>query len=259
VSSEAGASFERRRLKVLFLGNNLNPYSLACFRALAEEPDVELALGLFAGRGALRALRRVWATRGARALARRVWTTALAAARAAVRHLGLPTGAARSLSEVAHQRRLPILRAASVNGADARRQIAELAPDLIVMANFGQILRRPLLALPVRGCINVHPSLLPLYRGPDPFYWIVENRETESGVTVHYVDEAIDTGDVILQSRMAVLPGDTERTLRDRAAAESARLLVEAMGLIRAGRAPRTPQVGPGSYYPAAPRGRSRL
>ena len=110
------------------------------------------------------------------------------------------------------------------------------------------------------GIVNVHPSLLPRYRGPNPLYWVLDRGERETGVTVHYVDEGIDTGDIILQETLAIGPGDTEITLQRRSATLGAELLVRAVTLIAGGGAPRRAQRhAAATYYPSPPRGASRL
>src|SRR5713226_7770003 len=88
-----------------------------------------------------------------------------------------------------------------------------LGVDLIVVAGFARILKRALVDVPRLGCINVHPSLLPHYRGPEPFYWVLANLEKTTGVTIHHVDEGIDTGDIILQRELEIRPNETETML----------------------------------------------
>ena len=104
-----------------------------------------------------------------------------------------------------------------------------LAPDLIVVVAFGQILPRALLDIPPRGCINVHASLLPAYRGAAPINWALINGETVTGVTIMLLDEGMDTGDILLQKPVSILPDDTAATTHDRLAESGAALLGEAL------------------------------
>jgi methionyl-tRNA formyltransferase len=139
-------------------------------------------------------------------------------------------------------------------------EIARFDPQLIVVANFSQILRRPLLDLPPLGVINLHPSLLPKYRGPMPYYWVLQNREPTSGVTVHFVDENVDTGDIVAQVAYAVHSDDTEISLRRRSARMAAPLLVAATRDVLRGTARRVPQDAENAtYYGFPPRGASLL
>ncbi len=94
---------------------------------------------------------------------------------------------------------------------------------------FGQIIPKTVLDLPPCGCINVHPSLLPKYRGAAPIQWALINGEEETGVTIMLLDETEDTGDIILQRRVSVAPEDNAATLSDRLASTAATLLVEVL------------------------------
>ena len=108
-------------------------------------------------------------------------------------------------------------------------QARTLTPDLIVVVAFGQILPRALLDIPPMGCVNVHASLLPAYRGAAPINRALINGETVTGVTIMLLDEGMDTGDILLQQAVAILPGDTTATLHDRLAESGAALLGEAL------------------------------
>ncbi len=141
------------------------------------------------------------------------------------------------------------------NGPEFMQQVQLLGVDLIVVAGFARILTRALVDVPRLGCINVHPSLLPHYRGPEPFYWVLANLEKTTGVTIHHVDEGIDTGDIILQRELEIRPNETETTLMQRSAIVAGELLREAIPLLLAGRAPRTRQDhSAATYYSFPPR-----
>ena len=98
------------------------------------------------------------------------------------------------------------------------------------------------------GCVNVHGSLLPRYRGAAPIQWAVINGEKETGVTTMYMDEGVDTGDIILQSTTPIGPEETAGELFDRLAAQGAELLVETLRLVERGEAPRRAQEGESCY-----------
>lgn len=116
-----------------------------------------------------------------------------------------------------------------VRKPDFIRTLRELQPEAIVVVAFGQIIPKTVLDLPPRGCINVHPSLLPKYRGAAPIQWALINGEEETGVTIMLLDETEDTGDIILQRRVSVAPEDNAATLSDRLASTAANLLVEVL------------------------------
>lgn len=140
------------------------------------------------------------------------------------------------------ERGIPVLTEENVNSADCLERLRALAPDLIVVVAFGQILRRALLDLPPMGCVNVHGSLLPRYRGAAPIQWAIARGETITGVTVMFMNERMDAGDILAQAREPVLADDTGGTLHDRLAALGATLLVSALDELREGRAVRRPQ-----------------
>jgi methionyl-tRNA formyltransferase len=114
-------------------------------------------------------------------------------------------------------------------------QMQTLAPDLVVVVAFGQILPRAILDIPPLGCVNVHASLLPAYRGAAPINWALINGETVTGVTIMALDEGMDTGDILLQKPVSILPDDTAATLHDRLAESGAALLGEALEQLRDG------------------------
>ena len=116
-----------------------------------------------------------------------------------------------------------------VRKPDFIRTLRELQPEAIVVAAFGQIIPKTVLNLPPCGCVNVHPSLLPKYRGAAPIQWALINGEEETGVTIMLLDETEDTGDIILQRRVSIAPEDNAATLSDRLASTAATLLVEVL------------------------------
>ena len=139
-------------------------------------------------------------------------------------------------------RAIPVLTPERVNHPDSLAHLRSLAPQLIVVIAYGQLLKPELLALPPLGCINVHGSLLPKYRGAAPIQWALAHGEPVTGVTTMYMDERMDAGDIILQQPVPVTPEDTGKTLHDRLATAGAALLTTTLDLLRAGKAPRVSQ-----------------
>ena len=146
------------------------------------------------------------------------------------------------VAEVANAKGLRLLQPARLRSPEVIETLRALAPDLNVTVAYGKIIPREVLDLPRLGSINVHPSLLPKYRGASPIVSAILNGETETGVTIMYQSMELDAGDLILQHRVAIAPDDTARTLEGRLARLGADALVEALRLIAAGRVPRIPQ-----------------
>ncbi len=117
-----------------------------------------------------------------------------------------------------------------------------MKPEVIVVAAFGQILPKALLDIPPYGCINVHASLLPKYRGAAPIQYSIIDGEKETGVTIMYMDVQLDTGDIILQEKLPIAADETGGSLNDKLSALGAGLLVQALGQIETGTASRIPQ-----------------
>lgn len=121
-----------------------------------------------------------------------------------------------ALSQVAAHLEVPLLRLARVNDYDSLALLRRLGADLFVIASFDQILHRRALEIPPMGWVNVHPSLLPRYRGPEPVYWALANGERESGVSFQRVAAGIDAGPLLFQAKEQVRPRDTAGTLTRR-------------------------------------------
>lgn len=114
-----------------------------------------------------------------------------------------------------------------------------LAPELIVVAAYGKLLPKAVLELPALGCINVHSSLLPKYRGAAPINWAILNGEPETGVTIMHMAEALDAGDIILQAVTPIDLNESVEQLHDRLAVMGAELLSKAVTALAEGTAPR--------------------
>ena len=129
------------------------------------------------------------------------------------------------------------------------RQMRALSPDIIVNVAFGRIVPKKLLEMPQYGSINLHPSLLPLYRGASPVQRAIFNGDSETGVTVLYMEEELDAGDIILQEKESILPDDTTGELLNRLSVKGASLLIKALDLIASGDVRRIPQRDEESTY----------
>lgn len=124
--------------------------------------------------------------------------------------------------------------------------LSDLRPDLIAVAAYGQILPQSLLDLPRFGCLNVHTSLLPKYRGAAPIQWAILNDDAETGVTIMKMDADLDTGAILAQAKTPIHPEDNSETLHDRLAQLGAELLVKTIPEYVAGRVPPRPQPAEG-------------
>lgn len=121
-------------------------------------------------------------------------------------------------------------------------EIRKMNPDAIVVVAFGQILPESILNIPKYGCINVHASLLPKYRGAAPMQWSIIDGEEETGITTMYMAKGLDTGDMILKEVVKLDPKETGETLHDKLSVLGGPLLIETLKQLEAGTAPRTPQ-----------------
>src|SRR5262249_34005154 len=141
----------------------------------------------------------------------------------------LPTSGLYSVAAVARQHAVPLLETRSVNSAEYLDRLRRLGLDLIVSINASQKFKTPILSLPRLGCINVHGALLPRYRGRLPSFWVLANGEKETGTTVHFMNEELDDGPILLQERVAIAPDDTQDSLIRKTKAVGARLIVDAI------------------------------
>ena len=152
------------------------------------------------------------------------------------------------VKEIAMAHNLPIIQPEKVRDPKIVEQLNKLQPDCIVVVAFGQILPKSILEIPPLGCINVHASLLPKYRGAAPINWAIINGEETTGVTTMYMDEGLDTGDMILKKEIFI--GDmTAGELYDKMAIWGADLLGETLDRIEKGMADRSQQIDLESSY----------
>lgn len=153
---------------------------------------------------------------------------------------------------LAESRGLRVLQPARVNAPETVAELAALAPDVVVVAAYGAILRTPLLKLAPLGAVNVHASLLPAYRGVAPVPWSLIHGERTSGATVMLMDEGVDTGPILEMEPVEVLPFETAGDLLDRVGRAGGRLLVETLPRLASGEIRPRPQPDEGASY--APR-----
>jgi methionyl-tRNA formyltransferase len=138
--------------------------------------------------------------------------------------------------------RIPILQPARIKDQQATEEIRDFAPDIVVVVAYGQILPRDVLEIPRLACLNLHASLLPRWRGAAPIQAAIAAGDCETGITAMYMDEGLDTGDILLQRSVEILPNDTGGSLHDRLARIAPEALLESLRLVAAENAPRIPQ-----------------
>jgi methionyl-tRNA formyltransferase len=136
----------------------------------------------------------------------------------------------------------PIFQPAKIKDPKAIEDIRGLTPDVIVVIAYGQILPRDVLEIPRLACLNLHASPLPRWRGAAPIQAAIAAGDSETGITVMYMDEGLDTGDILLQRNIEILPNDTGGSLHDRLAQIAPEALLESLRLVAAMSAPRIPQ-----------------
>jgi methionyl-tRNA formyltransferase len=152
---------------------------------------------------------------------------------------------------LAEKLNLPVLQPLKARDEKFISKLRELKPDLLVVVAYGQILPQTLLDVPKFGCVNVHTSLLPKYRGAAPIQWAIADGEAETGVTIMKMDAGLDTGPILSMRRTPILPDDDSQILHDRLAQLGAELLVETIPGYVAGKIQPQPQPAEGSTYAA--------
>ncbi|MGM0395803.1 MAG: methionyl-tRNA formyltransferase [Bacillota bacterium] len=136
-----------------------------------------------------------------------------------------------------------------INSEESYKRLAELEPDFIVVAAYGQILKKKILDLPKYNCLNIHASLLPKYRGAAPINWAIINGEDNTGITIMNMEEGLDTGSMIIKSEIPIQWEDDSQIIHDRLAELGSELIIEAIELIVSGKAEFIPQKHEESSY----------
>ncbi len=160
-----------------------------------------------------------------------------------------PAGRGRSVAAppvklAAQEMGFPVFQPKRVREAEFIETLRGLAPEAVIVAAYGQILPKAILDLPKFGCINIHASLLPFYRGAAPINWAIIRGEHETGITIMRMDEGMDTGAVLMQERAPVDPRDTAGTLTEKLSVLGAKLITRALPLVEAGKLTAAPQDG---------------
>jgi len=155
---------------------------------------------------------------------------------------------ASAIAAHAEQLGLPVYKFLKLD-AEARAQIAALAPELMVVVAYGLILPQAALDIPKHGCLNIHASLLPRWRGAAPIARAVEAGDVETGITIMQMDAGLDTGPMLLREALAITPETTAATLHDQLAPLGGRLIVSAVQRIADGTLPATAQAADGATY----------
>ncbi len=160
----------------------------------------------------------------------------------------------RSLRDMRARYEVPVIGSTDVNSPETIAQIKAWQADLVISNYLNQLIKSELINLPSQGVVNIHPALLPRNRGLFPYFWAITAGESETGVTVHWVDEKFDTGEILLQEKITVEPGDTITSLSYKSALVGAEMLVKTVKLIAAGNPPRVLQDHSQSSYHSWPK-----
>ena len=153
------------------------------------------------------------------------------------------------VKEAAEDFDIPVFQPETMKSEEAARKLADWEPDVMVVVAYGQILPARILETPTHGCINIHASLLPKYRGAAPINWAIVEGEEETGVTIMQMDKGLDTGPMLLQEAIPIGPLETGQELHDRLADLGGDMIVEALDKLSAGELEATPQDDEGSSY----------
>jgi len=146
------------------------------------------------------------------------------------------------VKQLALQHGLPVLQPSSLKDADIQNKLAAYAADVMVVAAYGLILPQAVLQLPRHGCLNIHASLLPRWRGAAPIQRAILAGDAETGITVMQMDAGLDTGDMLLKKSCPITARDNANTLHDKLAALGAEAIIEALGLLAQNKLLPTPQ-----------------
>ncbi len=164
------------------------------------------------------------------------------------------------VKECALKHDIPVFQPVKIKEADAVACLKQYPADLYVVAAFGQILSEEILNIPQYGCVNIHASLLPAYRGAAPIQWAIINGEKETGVTIMQMEKGLDTGDMLCKVHVPILPEDTGESLHNKLMEAGARLIVEALPRLERGELiPEKQQEDLSSYAPRLDKGMGLL
>ncbi len=159
-----------------------------------------------------------------------------------------------SLREIKANYGVPVVGAEDVNDPKTMAIIQDWRPDLLISVYLNQLIKRDLIHLPLLGCLNIHPALLPRNRGLFPYFWAIANGDQETGVTLHWVDDKFDTGEILLQETIPIQPDDTITSLAYQSARVGGQMLTRGVDLVEAGDPPRIRQDNQQATYHSWPR-----
>ncbi len=156
-----------------------------------------------------------------------------------------------SIQEVGHKYRIPIYKSANINASDFIQVLRnEINPDLLVSLSASQIFKKPVLDVPRLGSINLHSAPLPRYQGMMPNFWVMLNDEPEGTVTVHYMTEMLDAGDILIQLRVPIYPSDSLHDLMVRSKQIGVQALLQAVDQIEMGSSrPQPMSIGQATHF----------
>ena len=155
----------------------------------------------------------------------------------------------RRLELISLKNNIPFCRVKDIHSVDFENTIKNYQPDLLITAHFQKLLRKELISIPKLGCINLHPSLLPLYRGMSPQHWPIIKGDVETGVTVHYIEEDIDTGNILVQKRIPISREIYVAELQKKMVPIYKEVIVKALSRIQEGYEGIKQDLSDGSYY----------
>lgn len=155
------------------------------------------------------------------------------------------------VKQLALQNGIPVLQPTSLKATDIQEQLTRLDADVMVVAAYGLILPRPVLQIPKYGCLNIHASLLPRWRGAAPIQRAILAGDTETGITIMQMDEGLDTGDMLLKRTCTIEQSDTAQTLHDKLAGLGASAILDALAAMQKGNLHPTPQQNSDATYAA--------
>ena len=154
------------------------------------------------------------------------------------------------VKSLAEELGIPCTQPSNIRSEEFISHVRELAPEFVIVVAYGRIIPKEILDIPRRGCINLHASLLPKYRGAAPIQWAIINGEKETGITTMLMDEGLDTGDILLQKPVPIEDSDTGKSLSERLSHPGAELLIETLTGVRENTIRPVPQRGEPSYAP---------
>lgn len=153
------------------------------------------------------------------------------------------------VKETAEAAGIPVFQPPSLKNGTFHEVLEQLQPELIIVVAYGKILPTYILEFPAYGCINVHASLLPKYRGAGPIQWSVIHGEQETGITTMYMEEGLDTGDMLLSEKTLILPDENAGQLHDRLSEMGASVLLRTISALKSGTLTRIKQDDRQSSY----------